>query len=80
VAYVGAGDLFTLDATTGSLIWQGSYSSHDGGPAVANGVIYESEDGEFMAAVDAATGNLIGFSSQSCVANGTPAIANGLSL
>jgi len=78
VAYVGAGDLFALDATTGSLIWQGSYSSHDGGLAIANGVIYECEDGEFMAAADAATGNLIWFSSQSCVANGTPAVANGL--
>ena len=31
-----------------------------------------------MAAVDAATGNPVWFSSQSCVANGTPAVANGL--
>ena len=86
VAYVGAEELYALNASTGELLWRygagytrgGSIPRVGSSPAVAEGIVYYGSLNRVVYALDAKTGKLLrGYGTRSSVES-TPAVVDGV--
>jgi outer membrane protein assembly factor BamB len=59
VVYVGAGDLYAINASSGTEIWTASLLGMVGAPAVANGVVYAGSTDTHVYALNVAAKELL---------------------
>jgi outer membrane protein assembly factor BamB len=76
----GGGNLYALDALSGTLLWKyfGNDGTMQGSPAVADGIVYDQDGGGAIHAVNAKTGSLIWKERFFNTGGSSPAISNGV--
>ncbi len=78
--YIGSndGNLYALDANTGSVHWSVSTGAQVRGAAVANGVVYFTSANQTFYAVDAAYGGILATAVTGQTFFGSPSISDGV--